>query len=192
MSSLNAVHAAFDSLRSDFLDGRFPMIAGRLSGEAVEWGERLLALYRDAGRAELEAEDAMTRFWVLRYRGMPEPADLTGAPGGAAFVMAFNAFPYLDLMMDSWGLGDAVEEAGDRIRLRCLFDGTDQGDVVTAVRSARGWSFDLMPLYRAKAGTFESFVLAEYGDFDSFVDHYVAEHDLAFDLDQAWRPLTGA
>ncbi|RAU22423.1 hypothetical protein CU669_06855 [Paramagnetospirillum kuznetsovii] len=190
--SLNAAKAAFDSLKSDFRDGRFPMIGARLCGEAVEWGQRLLDLYRTAGRDELEKVDAMARFWVLRYRGMPESADLTGADGAAGFVMAFTAFPYLDLMMEAWELGEPVEEGADRLRLRALFDGKDEGDVVTAVRSALGWSFDLMGLYRAKARTFENFINVEYGDFDSFVDYYVAEHDLDFNFEQAWRPLIGA
>ncbi len=187
--SLNAVKAAFDSLKSDFRDGRFPMIGGRLSGEAVAWGERLLGLYRTAGRDELDRLDPMARFWVLRFRGMPEPADLTGADGGAGFVMAFTAFSYLDLMMDSWELGEVVEGEGDCLRIRCLFEGADEGSVVTAERSKLGWTFDLKALYDAKARVFGNFITAEYGDFDSFVLYYVAEHDLDFDFEQAWRPF---
>lgn len=192
MSSLIAVRSAFDTLKSDFRDGRFPIIGGRLCGEAVTWGEHLLALYGTAGRDELEQLDVMARFWVLRYRGMPEPADLTGANGGAVFVMAFTAFPYLDLMIEAWELGEQVDGDDNRLRVRCLFDGVDEGDVLIAERAIHGWSFDLMSLYRAKLRCFENFITVEYGDFDSFVEYYVAEHDLAFDFEQAWRPLATA
>ncbi|OAN52880.1 hypothetical protein A6A04_15375 [Paramagnetospirillum marisnigri] len=191
MSKTQAL-AAFDSLKSDFRDGRFHAVAGRIGGEAAKWGERLLALYRSGGREELEALDPMARFFVIRYRGTPEPADLSGASGAAVFVMAFSAFPYLDLMMDSWELAGELDGEGEALRFTCRFDGEDQGSVVTALRSGAGWSFDLMDLYRAKAATFEAFMTGEYGDFDCFVDHYVAEHDMDFDLDRAWRPLSAA
>jgi hypothetical protein len=189
--TLNAIKAAFTSLKSDFRDARFPVIAGRLGGEAQVWGERLLELYRTADRAELSRIDALARFWVLRYRGMIEPADLSGAPGGAGFIMAFTAFPYLDMMMDEWELGDLVEGGeGDRFMVRCLFDGADQGAFVIAERAGTGWRFDLMALYRDKVRVFETFIEGQFqGDFEAFLRHYVAEHDLDFDLDQAWRPL---
>jgi hypothetical protein len=191
---LNAVKAAFDALKADFRDARFPVVAGRLAGESLAWGERLLALYRSAGRDELDEIDPLARFWVLRYRGMPVPADLTGATPGAGFVLAFTAFPYLDMMMEEWELGGVAGEAGpDRLSVRCLFNGIDEGAVVTAERNAGGWRFDLMPLYRDKARVFEAFIAAEFGgDLEGFVGHYVAEHDLDFDMEQAWRPLVEA
>ncbi|TAN71290.1 MAG: hypothetical protein EPN20_04765 [Magnetospirillum sp.] len=191
---LNAVKAAFDSLKADFRDARFPVVAGRLAGESMVWGESLLDIFRRGGRSELEALDSLARFWVLRYRGMPVPADLTGAPAGVGFVLAFTAFPYLDVMMDVWELGELAEPAeADRLRVRCLFDGVDEGGIVTAERAGGGWRFDLMPLYRDKVRALDAFVASRFGgSFDSFVRHYVAEHDLDFDFDQAWRPLNGA
>ncbi|CAA7625094.1 hypothetical protein [Magnetospirillum sp. SS-4] len=191
---LNAVRVAFDILKADFRDARFPVAAGRLTGESLAWGERLLALYRDAGRADLEAIDPLARFWVLRHRGMPVPADLTGATPGAGFVLAFTAFPYLDMMMEEWDLGGVAGEAGpERLSVRCLFNGVDEGAVLTAERIGGGWRFDLMPLYRDKARVFETFIAAEFGgDLEGFVGHYAAEHDLDFDMEQAWRPLAGA
>lgn len=190
--SRDAVIAAFASLKADFRDERFPVVAGRLAGEALAWGGELLSLFANGDRAALDAVDALARFWVARYRGMPEPADLSGAGPGPAFVLAFTAFPYLDVMMEAWELGDVVEEGTDRLVLRCLFDGEDQGALVTAERAGSGWRFDLMDLYRAKAATLETFIQSEYGDFDNFLGSYVAEHDLDFVWDQAWRPLEGA
>jgi hypothetical protein len=189
--SREAVIAAFASLKADFRDERFPVVAGRLAGEALAWGGQLLTLYANGDRAALEGVDALSRFWVVRYRGMPEPADLSGAGPGPAFVLGFTAFPYLDVMMEAWEMGEVVEQGPDRLILRCLFDGEDQGTVVVAERAGPGWRFDLMDLYRAKAAALEAFIAAEYGDFDGFLDHYVAEHDLSFNTDQAWRPLQG-
>ncbi|BAE51123.1 hypothetical protein [Paramagnetospirillum magneticum] len=191
--SREAVHAAFASLKADFRDERFPVIAGRLAGEALVWGGQLLTLFAAADRDALDAVDALTRFWVVRYRGMPEPADLSGAGAGAAFVLGFTAFPYLDVMMEAWELGELAEEHGpDRLSFHCLFDGEDQGARVTAERAGGSWRFDLMELYRDKAKALETFIQMEFGDFDSFLDHYLAEHDLSFDMEQAWRPLSGA
>jgi len=191
---VSAVKAAFDSLKADFRDGRFPVVAGRLAGESLVWGDRLLGLFRTAGRGELAAVDSLARFWVLRYRGMPVPADLTGAPAGVGFVLAFTAFPYLDVMMEAWELSEPVAaDAGDCLRLHCLFDGADEGSVVTAERVGGGWRFDMMPLYRDKVRALDTFIASRFqGDFDAFLGHYVAEHDLDFHLDQAWRPLAGA
>lgn len=186
---------AFEQVKADFRDDRLPAVSGRLAGEAVAWGAGLLALYRREGRNELAGRDALTRFWVLRFRGMPTPADLTGAPAAAGFVMAFTAFPYLDAMMEMWSLGHhrGIDEQG-RHRMAFLTDGLDQGRELLAERGPTGgWCFDLMPLYRDKALALEAFVGNRYGgDFDAFIRHYVAEHDLAFDMDQAWRPLESA
>lgn len=192
--TLSAVKAAFDALKADFRDARFPVVAGRLTGESLAWGERLLALYRNAGRSELEELDPLARFWVLRYRGMPVPADLAGATAGAGFVLAFTAFPYLDMMMEEWELGGVAGEAeSERLRVHCLFSGVDEGVVMTAERGAGGWRFDLMPFYHHKARVFGTFIAAEFGgDLGGFVGHYVAEHDLDFDMEQAWRPLAEA
>ena len=192
--SREAIHAAFESLKADFRDDRFPVIAGRLCGESLVWGGRLLDLYRAADRDGLGQCDVLSRFWVLRYRGMPVPADLTGADAGAGFVLAFTAFPYLDVMMEAWGLGEVVAQQGsDRFTLRCLFDGNDEGAEVVAERAGASWRFDLMGLYRDKAKALAAFIGSSFdGDFEAFVVHYVAEHDLDFNFDQAWRPLTAA
>jgi hypothetical protein len=191
--SREAVHAAFASLKADFRDERFPLIAGRMAGEALAWGEQLLRLFATADRETLSAVDVLSRFWVVRYRGMLEPADLSGAGPGPAFILGFTAFPYLDVMMDAWELGEVAEEQGpDRLTFHCLFDGEDQGTLVTAERAGAGWRFDLMGLYRDKAQALDNFIQLEFGDFECFLDHYVAEHDLSFDTEQAWRPLDGA
>lgn len=187
--SRDAVLAAFASLKADFRDERFPVVAGRMTGEALALGETFLELYARGDRAALLAADPLARFWVLRFRGMPEPADLSGAGPGPAFVLAFTAFPYLDVMMEAWELGEAVEQGPDRVVCRALFDGEDQGTLVIAERAGAGWRFDLAGLYRDKAKALASFIDAEYGDFDAFLDQYVAEHDLDFRLEQAWRPL---
>ncbi|MBV5324600.1 MAG: hypothetical protein J0626_04655 [Rhodospirillaceae bacterium] len=191
---VNAAKAAFDSLKADFRDARFPVIAGRLAGESLSWGKSLLDLFRMANRAELEAVDSLARFWVLRYRGMLVAADMTGAPDAAGFVLAFTAFPYLDVMMENWELGGVAEpEQPDCLRLHCLFDGVDEGSVLTAERAGGGWRFDLMPLYRDKVRALDAFIAAQFqGDFVAFMEHYIAEHDLDFNFEQAWRPLNGA
>ncbi|MBI3446090.1 MAG: hypothetical protein HY055_12205 [Magnetospirillum sp.] len=192
--SHEAIHAAFESLKADFRDDRFPVIAGRLTGESLAWGKRLLELFQSAGRDGLMECDPLTRFWILRYRGMPSPADLAGADAGAGFVLAFTAFPYLDVMMEAWALGEIVAGAGtDRVTLRCLFDGTDEGASVVAERAGASWRFDLMGLYVDKAKALDAFIQSSFqGKFDAFIRHYVAEHDLDFDFEQAWRPLTDA
>lgn len=192
--SREAIHAAFESLKADFRDDRFPVIAGRLTGEALAWGGQLLELFRSADRARLEQCDVLTRFWVVRYRGMPVPADLAGADAGAGFVLGFTAFPYLDVMMEAWVLGDIAEQhSPDRYTLHCLFDGIDEGALVTAERAGASWRFDLMGLYRHKAKALDAFIGSSFdSDFDAFLGHYVAEHDLDFNLEQAWRPLTAA
>jgi hypothetical protein len=188
--SVSAAKAAFETLRGDFLSGNFPLIAGRMAGRALDWGADLLDHFRSTERAELMALDGLSRFWVVRYRGMAEPADLTGATPGAGFVLAFTAFPYLDVMMEVWSLGAVVEESDSQVTFGVLFDGEDQGSRVTAYKAGAGWQFDLMDLYGDKARAFDAFLDAQYdGDFDAFLDAYVAEHDLDFNVARAWKKL---
>jgi hypothetical protein len=192
-NTIDAVRAAFESIKADFREERLPVVASRMGGDALLWGEHLLALYRSEGRDELAGRDPLTRFWVLRFRGMPEPADLTGAPPGAAFVLAFTSFPYLDALMEVWSLGEVVGGSEDHLELQYLTDGVDQGGTVVAERRDGRWGFDLMPLYMEKAEALERFITGHFdGDFERFVRQYAADHDLAFDIEQAWRPLEGA
>ncbi|HSV29779.1 MAG TPA: hypothetical protein VLL76_09465, partial [Candidatus Omnitrophota bacterium] len=156
----------------------------------IHFGEELKEIYADADRDRLAQRDPLTRFFVCRFRGMPKPADIAAAPPEAAFLMAFTAFPYLDALMDEMSVGDHVgfDEDGNWI-VRRMIAGED-GGMVKAAKGPVGWKFDLMPVYAAKASALADFIGVQYGgDFDAFLWRYVADHDLAFDLDQAWRPL---
>jgi hypothetical protein len=189
----DGIRSAFESLKGDFREDRLPAVASRISGESALWGEHLLAVYAGEGRAELEQRDPLTRFWVLRFRGMPKPADMSGAPPGAVFVIAFTSFPYLDAMTDMWTLGEPVGQTEDgRLALQLLIEGVaEEGRVLVAeANPLGGWRFDLMPLYVEKAGALDRFVNGHFeGDFERFMRQYVADHDLLFDFDQAWKSV---
>lgn len=192
--AMPSVRAAFEAWKDSVRDGRMAQAGAALFGECVAWGEQVRAIYRDEDRAALSARDPLTRFFVTRFRGMPEPADIGDAPGHALFLMAFNAFPYLDALVDELAVGEfhAVAENG-AFTVRRVLAGEDEGDgaLLPVRKAALGWSFDLMPVYRAKAQALEQYIASRHGgNFDDFLWAYVANHDLAFELDQAWRPVT--
>lgn len=192
--AMPSLRTAFQGLKDSLRDGRMAQAGTGLFGDCLSWGGQLRDIYYGEGRAALVQRDPLTRFFVTRFRGMPVAADITGAPDHAAFLMAFTAFPYLDALMDELTLGDCAgtDTDGNWLVRRVLAD-EDEGSALRARRSETGWQFDLMPLYQSKAVALEVFVEGEYGgDFDAFLWRYVADHDLVFDLEQAWRPVTGA
>ncbi len=183
--------AAFEALKSDIREGRMNQAAETLFGASLSWGETLQQLYRTGDREALEAHDPLTQFFVTRFRGMPTPAEIGNAPPGAVFLMAFTAFPYLDALLDELILGRAEgeDEHGNALFARILA-GEDEGTSLAANQASGTWRFDLMPLYTAKVRALSDFIAEAYlGNFDDFLWRYVADHDLAFDLEQAWRPL---
>ncbi|MGE5545380.1 MAG: hypothetical protein ACM33T_00665 [Solirubrobacterales bacterium] len=192
--SMPSIRAAFEGFKEMMRDGRMKAAEAALFGNARLWGEELKEIYAAEGREDLGRRDPLTRFFVCRYRGMPEPADLADAPPEAAFLIAFTAFPYLDALVDEMGVGEHVgfDEDGNWI-VRRVLAGEDDGSLFKAAKAPMGWRFDLMPVYHAKAAALAAFIDNEFaGDFDAFLWRYVADHDLAFDLDQAWRPLAVA
>lgn len=192
--AMPSVRSAFEAWKENVREGRMAQAGAALFGECLEWGEQVRAIYVGEGRDALAARDPLTRFFVTRFRGMPEPADIAGAPGHALFLMAFTAFPYLDALVDELSVGEFHAASADgAFAVRRVLAGEDEGeDALLPVRKAQmGWGFDLMPVYRAKAQALEQYIGAAHGgSFDDFLWAYVADHDLAFDREQAWRPVT--
>lgn len=192
--SMPSVRSAFEAWKDNVRDGRMAQAGAALFGECLDWGDSLRAIYADDDRAALSARDPLTRFFVTRFRGMPTPADIAAAPGHAVFLMAFTAFPYLDALVDELSVGEfGAVTADGGFTVRRVLAGEDEGaGAVLPVRKASlGWGFDLMPVYRAKAEALDMFIATRHGgDFDDFLWAYVADHDLMFAMDQAWRPLT--
>lgn len=190
--AMPAIRTAFEGLKDMLRDGRMQAACQSLFGVAVHWGDELKAIYRDEGRDELSFRDPLTRFFVLRYRGMQMPADLAGAPPEAAFLMAFTAFPYLDALVEETVVGEhaGFDEDGNYMVRRVLAGEPD--GLMRAGQGPRGWRFDLMPVYHAKGQALEDFVGRSYGgDFDLFFQSYLADIDIDFDLDRAWLPAGG-
>lgn len=192
--AMPSVRAAFEAWKDTIREGRMAQAGAALFGECLDWGEQVRAIYLGEGRDALAARDPLTRFFVTRFRGMPEPADIAGAPGHALFLMAFTAFPYLDALVDELSVGEFNAAAEDgAFTVRRVLAGEDEGDdaLLPVRKAALGWGFDLMPVYRSKARALEQYIAGAHGgNFDDFLWAYVADHDLAFDLDQAWRPVT--
>lgn len=191
--AMPAVRSAFEAWKDLVREGRMAQAGAALFGECLLWGEQVRAIYLDDDREALSARDPLTRFFVTRFRGMPEPADIAGAPAHALFLMAFTAFPYLDALVEELSVGEfAAPLADGAFAVRRVLAGEDEGDgaVLPVRKQALGWGFDLMPVYRAKAAALDRFIAGCHdGKFDDFLWAYVADHDLAFDLDQAWRPV---
>jgi hypothetical protein len=189
--TMPGIRQGFESLKDALREGRMNMACRQLFGGCITWGAELQQIYHRDGRVQLASRDPLTRFFVTRLRGMPEPAAIADAPPAAVFLMAFTAFPYLDALMDESSIGEhhGFDEAGNRV-VRRVVSGEDDGTTLRATRDGAEWSFDLLPLYQAKAAAMDAFIAGDFqGDFDAFLWRYVADHDLAFDLDQAWRPL---
>lgn len=192
--AMPSVRTAFEAWKDNVREGRMAQAGAALFGACLEWGDTVRGIYLDEGREALSARDPLTRFFVTRFRGMPVPADIAAAPSHAVFLMAFTAFPYLDALVEELSVGefDAPAEDG-AFTVRRVLAGEDEGDgAVLPVRKASlGWGFDLMPVYRAKAAALDAFIAARHGgDFNAFLWAYVADHDLMFDMEQAWRPVT--
>jgi hypothetical protein len=191
--AMPSVRTAFEAWKDNVREGRMAQAGAALFGDCVEWGDQLRAIYRDEGREALNARDPLTRFFVTRFRGMPRPAEIGDAPGHAVFLMAFTAFPYLDALVEELTIGE-FDSLGDdgTLLVRRVLAGEDEGSVLPARRASLGWGFDLMPVYRSKAAALEQFIAVQHGgDFDEFLWRYVADHDLMFEMDQAWCPLDG-
>lgn len=192
--SMPSVRSAFEAWKENLREGRMAQAGNALFGECLGWGDSLRTIYVGEGRDALAGRDPLTRFFVTRFRGMPVPADIAAAPGHAVFLMAFTAFPYLDALVDELSLGEFEAAAADGgFTVRRVLAGEDEGDgALMPVRKADlGWSFDLMPVYRAKALALDMYVATRHGgDFDDFLWAYVADHDLMFEMEQAWNPLT--
>lgn len=187
-----SLRTAFEALKDNMREGRMAQAGHALFGKCLQWGDELLGIYADEGREALSERDVLTRFFVTRFRGMPVAADIAGAPNHATFLMAFTAFPYLDALVEELTIGEhaGVDEDGNWL-VRRVLAGEDEGAFLSARRAGMGWQFDLMPVYAAKAAALADYVDNQCGgDFDAFLWRYVADHDLVFDKDQAWRPLT--
>lgn len=189
--AMPAIRSAFETFKEHLRQGRMNAATESLFGTCILWGENLRGIYAGEDKEHLDRRDPLTRFFVTRLRGMPSPAEIADAPPEAAFLMAFTAFPYLDALVEEMTIGEHVgfDEDGNWIVGRVVAD-EDDGTVIKAARAERGWRFDLMPVYQAKAAALDAFLAAEFdGDFDAFLWRYVADHDLVFDLDQAWQPI---
>lgn len=192
--AMPSVRTAFEAWKDNVREGRMAQAGAALFGDCVTWGQQVRGIYLDEGREALSARDPLTRFFVTRFRGMPQPAEIGDAPDHALFLMAFTAFPYLDALVEELSIGEFQASADDgSFTVRRVLAGEDEGDgAVLPVRKAQlGWGFDLMPVYAAKAAALDQFIASRHGgDFDDFLWRYVADHDLVFDMDQAWRPVT--
>ncbi|MCR6632002.1 MAG: hypothetical protein NVV74_19220 [Magnetospirillum sp.] len=189
--AMPSVRTAFEAWKDSLRDGRMAQAGAALFGACLEWGEQLRGIYEGEGREALASRDPLTRFFVTRFRGMPLPAELGDAPGHALFLMAFTAFPYLDALVDELTIGEFHQPGEDgAFTVRRVLAGEDEGAVLPVRRAGLGWGFDLMPVYQAKAQALDAFIAEVHGgDFDDFLWRYVADHDLMFDTEQAWRPL---
>lgn len=185
------IRQGFETLKEHLAQGRMLAAERLLFGGCLQWGAELGRIYAEDDRAALMDRDPLTRFFVTRLRGMPTPAAISDAPPAGLFLMAFGAFPYLDALFDESAIGEhhGLDEDGNRL-VRRVVAGEDDGTLLRASRSGPDWRFDLMPLYQAKAAAMEAFIASEFdGDFSAFLWRYVADHDLVFDMDQAWTPL---
>ncbi len=187
-----SVRTAFETWKENLREGRMAQAGAALFGECLSWGEQLGSIYAGEGRDNLAARDPLTQFFVTRFRGMPVSADIAGAPSHATFLMAFTAFPYLDALVEELTIGEhaGMDEEGNWL-VRRVLAGEDEGGTLRVRRAGLGWQFDMQPVYEAKAQALAAYVDAQCGgDFQAFLWAYVADHDLMFDMDQAWRPLT--
>ena len=189
--AMPAIRQEFETLKQDLREGRMHSATSALFGSCLLWGEELRVIYSHEGREALSARDPLTRFFVTRYRGMPEPAEIDDAPAAARFLMAFTAFPYLDALMDELVIGDHMgfDENGNWLVSRVVA-GVCDGARLKVDKGGKGWRFDLMAIYQAKSQAMDSFIGERFGgDFDAFLWRYIADHDLMFDMDRAWRPM---
>lgn len=190
--AMPSIRNGFEAWKDNVREGRMAQAGAALFGDCLLWGEQLRGIYLDEGREALSARDPLTRFFVTRFRGMPVPAEIGDAPGHALFLMAFTAFPYLDALVEELTIGEFHAAGPDgTLTVRRVLAGEDEGAVLPVRKASLVWGFDLMPVYQSKAQALDQFIAGQYGgDFDDFLWRYVADHDLMFDTDQAWRPVT--
>lgn len=191
--AMPVVRLEFEALKDNLREGRLPAATSALFGACLSWGEELGRIYAEDDRATLAGRDPLTRFFVARYRGMPEPADIAQVPAAARFLLAFTAFSYLDALMDELVLGDHLgfDEDGNWL-VGKVVAGLVDGSRIKVDKGRGGWRFDLMAVYQDKSRALDTFLAERFdNDFDAFLWRYVADHDLMFDMDQAWRPLEG-
>ncbi|MBI2240686.1 MAG: hypothetical protein HYU59_07775 [Magnetospirillum gryphiswaldense] len=188
------VRLEFEALKDALREGRFTAATSALFGSCLNWDQQLLRIIAQDDKAALSARDPLTRFFVTRTRGAPEEMDFSTLPAGSAFLMALTAFSVLDVLMDELSIGDhlGLDEEGNW-QLATVLAGQSDGSRISVDSKGSGrCRFDLMVVYRNKAQALERFIAEEFDhDFDRFLWRYVADHDLDFDMDQAWRPRTG-
>jgi len=187
------VRAAFDRLKDLLRDGRMTQACAMMFGTCRSWGAELKDLYLHANEISLAEQDFLTQFFITRFRGMPQSAELFDAPPEAVFLMAYTAFPYLDALLEELTLGDhaGFDEDGNWL-VRRLMAGELEHEhaLLRAIHGENSWQFDLMPLFDSKSLAMQDFIQREFsGDFRAFLWRYVAEHDLPFDMTQAWLPV---
>ncbi len=190
-AQLAAIRSDFERLMGTLEEGGLARAAQSLTGFCLVWGEELKAIYALEEADKLADRDPLTRFFILRFRGMAEPPDFSDAPPQVPFLLALRAFPYLDVMDAQASLGDLAEpDEEGRARLHRLVAGEPDGEPVTVMPGNPGWMFDLMPVYVSKAEAMHAFISEQFqGDFDAFFNRYLADHDLAFDMTKARLPF---
>ena len=97
----------------------------------------------------------------------------------------------LFIALGSWGLsyGNHVQK---ELQVKVYFAQTaTQAQEVAVGNRLRADHRVKKVVYVSKAQALEAFIAGEHGgDFGAFLWRYVADHDLMFDMDQAWRPLS--
>lgn len=189
--AMPAIRQEFESLKQALGEGRMPSAASALFGGCLSWGDELRSIYARDDRQALSGRDPLTRFFVTRFRGQDGDVDIVSASGGTCFLLAFSAFPYLDALMTEMSVGDHMgfDEDGNWLVSK-IIAGTMDGSRLKVDKGHQGWRFDLMSVYQTKAQAMDTFINERFGgDFDAFLWRYVADHDLAFDMERAWRPL---
>jgi len=188
------VRLEFEALKDEVREGRLNTAASALFGACLNWDQQLRRILAEDDKTSLSARDPLTRFFVTRLRGAPEATDFSASPAGVVFLMALSVFSYLDVLMDEMAIGDhlGLDEEGNWQVSTLLAGHPDGSQMKVDSRGSGRCRFDLMGVYRNKAQALEGFIAETYdNDFDRFLWRYVADHDLDFDMDQAWRPRIG-
>jgi len=189
-----AIRYAFETFKASLGEGRLDSAGRFLFGQSILWGEELRRIYGEEDGTSLAGRDSLTRFFILLHRGLDQAPDLTSVPVPSLFLAALNAFPYLALMFEETELGALVghDEDGNRLIQRLVASVPD-GILLKVAERAGQVQFDLMPLYHAQARSLEAFIESQFeGDFDKFFKRFLAEEDIALDLDKANRAARAA
>jgi hypothetical protein len=189
-AAMPGLRRAFDSLKAQLRDGPSDSAAAKVFGVARMFGDELKEVVRRESQPQLQRRDPLTRFFVLRLRGMDQPPDVASMSSDFVFLSAFTIFSYVEPVMEETTIGDHVgfDEDGNWIVQRRLAD-NDDGTLRAIQAKDGGWSFDLMPIYMTKAMSLADYIRRDFdGDFDAFFARYLADHDVALNLEQAWVP----